>query len=299
MRSKFAMSFIILVLFSFVPTVFAQDDTDTTRWKTPIIIDFTTNQAAYSDSWTGGEAGSVNWASNLNAIAEKQLSSKFHFKSTLKLSFGQTITQDSTKEWSDPQKSTDLIDWENVGRLTLNSFVDPYAAFRVESQFYDGSVIAKKRYLSPILITESAGFAKKVYNKNNKEIITRLGFALRQLKKTVILDTLLLTTTDSTLTDGGLESVSDATFKFNDKLSYSGKLTLYKAFFFSKSDEVKGTVYEDDWKAIDINWENILNAQVSKVITVNFYAQLLYDKEISKKGRFKETVAIGFVYKFM
>ncbi len=299
MRSKFLLSVTFLILLSFVPNIFAQEKTDTTGWKTPVIIDFTTTQAAYSDSWTGGEAGSVNWASNLNAVAEKQISPKFHFKSTLKMSFGQTITQDSTKEWSDPIKSTDLIDWENVGRFTLNMFVDPYAAFRVETQFYDGSIVAKKRYLSPMLITESIGFAKKVYNNNNKEIITRLGFALRQLKKTVILDSLLLTTTDSTLTDGGLESVSDATFKFNDKLSYSGKLTLYRAFFFSKSDEVKGTVYEDDWKAIDINWENILNAQVSKVITVNFYAQLLYDKEISKKGRFKETVAIGFVYKLM
>ena len=84
MRSKFAMSIIILVLFSFVPTVFAQDGTDTTGWKTPTIIDFTTNQAAYSDSWTGGEAGSVNWASNLNAVAEKQMSEKFHFKSLIK-----------------------------------------------------------------------------------------------------------------------------------------------------------------------------------------------------------------------
>ena len=299
MQSKLLLSATFLALLSFVPNIFAQEKTDTTGWKTPVIIDFTTTQTAYSDSWSGGEAGSVNWTSNLNAIAEKQMSQKFHFKSTLKMSFGQTITQDSTKEWSDPKKSTDLIDWENVGRFTLNTFVDPYTAFRVETQFYDGSVIAKKRYLSPILTTESVGFAKKVYNKNDKEIITRLGFALRQLKKTVILDSLLLTTTDSTLTDGGLESVSDATFKFNKKLSYTGKLTLYKAFFFSKSDEVKGTIHEDDWKTIDINWENILNAQLSKVITVNFYAQLLYDKEISKKGRFKETLAIGFVYKLM
>ncbi|RKX19943.1 MAG: hypothetical protein DRP35_06895, partial [Candidatus Zixiibacteriota bacterium] len=239
MQSKLLLSATFLALLSFVPNIFAQEKTDTTGWKTPVIIDFTTTQTAYSDSWSGGEAGSVNWTSNLNAIAEKQMSQKFHFKSTLKMSFGQTITQDSTKEWSDPKKSTDLIDWENVGRFTLNTFVDPYTAFRVETQFYDGSVIAKKRYLSPILTTESVGFAKKVYNKNDKEIITRLGFALRQLKKTVILDSLLLTTTDSTLTDGGLESVSDATFKFNKKLSYTGKLTLYKAFFFSKSDEVK------------------------------------------------------------
>ncbi len=80
-------------------------------------------------------------------------------------------------------------------------------------------------------------------------------------------------------------------------MTFTGKLTLYKAFFFSGSDAVAGLETENDWKKIDVNWENIISAQVSKVITVNLYTQLLYDKEISKRGRFKETVAIGFVYK--
>ena len=82
------------------------------------MIDITTTQTGYSNSWVGGEAGSINWVSNLNGSAEKQLHSKFNFKSTLKLSFGQTTTQDAeTKDWSRPKKSTDLIDFENVGEI--------------------------------------------------------------------------------------------------------------------------------------------------------------------------------------
>ncbi len=299
MRSlKTIFVFTILFIFSISLSTLGQDVKDSTaHWKTPVIIDFTTTQAAYSDSWVGGEAGSVNWASNLNGSAQKQINPKFNFKSTLKLSFGQTLTQNAeTKDWSKPKKSTDLIDWETVGRFTLNFFVDPYTAFRLESQFYDGSNIAKKLFLNPIKFTESAGFAKKLYTAESNEIITRLGLGIRQLTKTVIIDA-ALNTDDSTFTDGGFESVTDATFKFNDHLTYTGKLSLYRAIYFSKSDAVKGTEYEDDWKALDINWENIVNAQLSKVITVNFYAQFLYDKEISKKARIKETMAIGFVYK--
>ena len=202
-------------------------------------------------------------------------------------------------EWGDWRKSTDLIDWENVGLFTLHKFVDPYAAFSVETRFYDGTNKDKKLWLSPLRLTESAGIARKVYKKKDDFILSRLGMALRQTFKSNIVDNVTLETVDSTLTDGGLESVTDASLTLHENILYTSKLTVYRAFFYSKSDEVKGTVYEDDWKAIDINWENIFAAQVTKFITVNLYTQLLYDKQISKKGRFKETVAVGFSFKML
>ena len=63
--------------------------------------------------------------------------------------------------------------------------------------------------------------------------------------------------------------------------------------FFSESDEA-GT---DDWKAIDVNWENRVSAAVAKYVTVSLYLQLLYDKETDTRGRFKETLALGLTYK--
>ena len=100
-------------------------------------------------------------------------------------------------------------------------------------------------------------------------------------------------------TDGGLESVTDASLKLHENILYTSKLTLYRAFFYSEKDELIGLENEDYWKAVDVNWENIVSAQVTKIITVNLNTQLLYDKEISKKGRFKETVAIGIVFKMI
>jgi hypothetical protein len=290
----------IFALILIIPTfVLAQDDTDTTGWNKSLVVDVTTTQTSYSNSWVGGAAGSVNWVGNLNGSAEKQLYHWLDFKSTLKLSFGQTITQDAeTKKWSSPKKSTDLIDWENVGLLTLYKFVDPFAAFRLESQFMDATVPAKKLYFTPIKLTESAGISRRFYKKGDDLLSSRIGLALRQIIKTNI-DTLdaLLPTVDSTLTDGGIESVTDLNLTLRENLQYTAKLTLFKAFFYSKSDQVKGTPSENYWKAIDVNWENIVTAAITKIITVNFYTQLLYDKEVSKKGRFKETLGIGFVFR--
>ncbi len=290
----------ILTALTLAPVAPAAADSSQAGWKKSLIIDATTTQTSYSDSWVGGEAGSVNWVSNLNSSAEKQLKEWFDLRSTLKLSFGQTITQDAeTKNWSKPNKSTDLIDWENVVRFTLHKIVDPYAAFRLETQFVDGSVEAKKRFFSPLRLTESVGIARKFYERENDHITSRLGLALRQTMKSVIIDSLVMTLEDSTLTDGGLEAVTEVVLALSEKLHYTGKLTVYKAFFFSEKDKVKGTPFEDDWKAIDVNWENIISASISKIITVNFYTQLLYDKEVSKKGRFKQTLGIGFVFKMI
>ncbi len=298
MKKIFTISFILLLIIA--ANVTAADST-ANNWKRSLVVDLTTTQTGYSDSWVGGEAGSFNWVLNMNSSAEKQLSERFDFKSSLKVSFGQTKTQDAeTKEWSPAVKSTDLIDFENVGKFTLGGYFDPYVAFRVETQFYDGQVESMKQYFSPLKLTESAGIARVFFKKDKETLSSRLGVGLRQIMKSVVVtDVEEFFVLDTTLTDGGLESVTDAVFKLSERMTFTGKLTLYKALFFSESDAVKGLESEDYWKAVDVNWENIISAQVSKIITVNLYTQLLYDKQISKKGRFKETIAVGFIFKLI
>jgi DUF3078 family protein len=296
---RFLISFAAILILS--AAVSAEDST-IVGWNKSLAVDFTVTQTSYSDSWTGGEAGSINWVSNLNGSAEKQISPKINFRSSLRLSFGQTHTQNTDledKPWKKPQKSTDLIDWENVGKFTMGWFVDPYVAFRVESQFYDGAVPDHKRWLSPMKLTESAGVAKNLYKKDKDFVSTRLGLGIRQLMVKTFKDMIDYETETLTSTDGGLESVTDAELKLHKNIKYTSKLTLFKALYYSKKDDVVGTVREDYWKAIDVNWENIVSASITKIITVNLYTQLLYDKEVDLKGRWKETLAIGFVFKMI
>lgn len=294
-----------------VGSVAAQDADDTLYvWKTNLVWDFLATQTTYNDAWVGGEVGSFSWQTNLNGMAQRQFSPIFHLKSTLKTSFGMTSTQDeATGDWSKPRKSTDLIDWENVGSFTLHKFVDPYVAFRLETQFYDGrynnrlfgtTYSTKKLWFSPLKLTESAGGTRKLYEKENDIVTSRLGFAFRQIMQSYIDTTdAALPQLDTTTTDGGFESVTDAVLTLSDKMLYTGKLTLYKALFFSESDKVKGTEQEDYWKAVDVNFENIIVAKVSKVVAVSFYVQLLYDKQVEKKGRLKQTLALGITYSLL
>lgn len=291
---KITKYYLILAVFTmFAGNLSAEDDTSKVSIKS-VIFDFTTTQSSYSDSWVGGEAGSLNWASNLNAFSRSFLSPTFELRSRLKLSFGQTLIQNAdTKNWSKPQKSTDLIDFESVGSYLTKWYVNPYVAFRAETQFYDGRNSLKKLFLSPLKLTESAGATRKFYEKDKDFVSTRLGLGIRQIITKMITDTVALTTESETSTDAGFESVTDADLPLHKNIRYNGKLSLFKAFSYSKSDDVKGTPAEDYWKSIDVNLENSFTAAVTKIVTVNLYLQLLYDKEISRKGRIKETLALG------
>jgi len=268
-------------------------------WEKSLNLALNATQSSYSDSWTGGEEGTVTWAATADGIFSKQFTHLFSLKNTIKLGFGQTVTQNAeTKNWSKPAKSTDKIDLEALGLYNLDAYVEPYTAVRFESQFLDASVETNKRYINPIILTISAGIAKQLYKKDKDNILTRLGFAM---KRNINRGALVISGTDTTeenisSTDNGFESVTDVKLVLSDKLGYVGKLTLYKAFFFSKKDDYAGTEAEDYWKAIDLNWENTLTASISKYIQVTFYTQLLYDKQISKKGRLKETLALGLTY---
>jgi hypothetical protein len=276
------------------------------EWEKSFDLSLNLTESSYSDSWVGGEAGNVTWAANGNGIFARQMSPKFRLRNTIKLAFGQTVSQDKDdKTWSKPTKSTDKMDLESLGLFTIDAFIEPYAAVRFESQFLDASVDTNKRYINPILLTESAGIARQILKREKDEVLTRLGFAVRQHinRDAYVYE---ITPTDTTVsietftsTDGGIESVTDAKLVLSDKLGYLGKLTLYKAFFFSKKDDFKGTEAEDYWKAVDVNCENTLTASVSKYIQVSLYVQLLYDKQISTKGRLKETLALGLTYKLL
>ncbi|MGB5107201.1 MAG: DUF3078 domain-containing protein [Candidatus Zixiibacteriota bacterium] len=267
------------------------------HWQKTMALDITAAQAAYSDSWVGGEAGTFAWVSNLNAKMERRFSQKFNFKLNLRLAFGQTTVQDEeSKSWSKPKKSTDLIDWENVATFPLEAFVDPYLAVRFESQFLDASVAEKKRYFNPKKLTYSGGIARVFYRKEKGELTSRLGMALRQLMHNDIVNLETLETKSSTDTDGGIESVTDAQFELSKRVQYIGKLSMFKGLFSSISDDVEGTEFEGFWKAVDVNFENTLKVSVSKIMTVILYNQFLYDKEITKKGRIKQTMGVGLTF---
>lgn len=271
-------------------------------WKVSVDANITLTQNAYSDNWVGGEAGNLSWTFNSNSLAEKQLNSKINNKNTLTLSFGQTHYQDKeTKKWAKPDKSTDLIDFETVFRFTLGGFVDPFVAGRVETQFYDVSDPQKSRILNPVTFTESFGIARVWIKQEKREWTTRLGMGLRQhLDRQALVDALAGKRGNKTSNDGGLLLVDDfKTPLAHEKITYTSKLTVFQALFYSESKKLKGLPNQDYWKSTDVNWENIFSASITKYLMVNLYVQFLYDKEVRLGGRLKQTLSLGLTYKLI
>ena len=49
---------------------------------------------------------------------------------------------------------------------------------------------------------------------------------------------------------------------------------------------------------VDVNWENILTLKVNRFITASVTTQLIYDADVIERTQFKETIGVGFGYKF-
>jgi hypothetical protein len=270
-------------------------------WQIASDINLTLTQNAYTDNWDGDETGSLSWVFNSNTLAEKQLTSGVNNKNTLKLSFGQTHKQDEdSKEWDRPSKSTDLIDFGSVFRFTYGWPVDPFASGRVESRFLDTSDPEKTRTLNPTTFTESVGIARVFIKEENRELTARLGGAVRQhLDRDALPEG--ETERENVLTDdAGLEFVTGFRTPLADgAITLTSDLTVYQALCYSESDALEGLPGADDWKSLDINWENTFAAAITKHIVVNLYVQVLYDKEIDADVRLKETLSLGFTFKLL
>lgn len=267
-------------------------------WELALNTNLTVNQNAYSGNWVGTETGLLSWAAGVDFGAEKQMSSITNTKNTVKLALGYTTTQDTAGAWGNPSKSTDLIDLESVLRFTLGIFVDPFASARLESQFVDKSDTGLTRYVNPMKVTEGFGVARVIFKEPKRELTIKFGGAFKQDIDRQRLDSL---GARATLVDnyGGLLFTTDYnTPIFGEAVTYVSKLSVFEALFFSGASKLTGE-NKDYWKQPDINWENTFSAAITKIITVNLFAGLAYDREVASGARLKETLALGLSYRLI
>jgi hypothetical protein len=267
-------------------------------WALSLNANLNANQNAYSSNWTGTETGLLSWAAGVDFGAESQLSSITNNKNTLKLALGYTTAQDTAGTWGKPGKSTDLIDFESVLRFTLGAFVDPFASARLESQFIDASDTGLTRYVNPMKLTEALGVARVIFKRPKSELVSKFGGAFKQNIDRQRLDT---QGARSTVLDnyGGLLFTTDYnTPLFNEAVTYTSKLSVFQALFFSGASKLTGPD-KDYWKMPDVNWENTFTANITKLLVVNLYAQLQYDREVHSGARLKEALSVGLSYRLI
>lgn len=261
-------------------------------------------QSAYSTNWAGGDKGAIVWTLGANTTAERQFTERFNLSNQLAIAYGQTSRQrvDTSNPnelvWDAPEKTTDQILFESIGRWTLGGYVDPYAAVRVESQFLDQTYPNGDLTLNPVKLKESAGIARQWIKTEKEELLSRLGFGFRQtLARSFTSAPPSQETSRFTTNDGGVEFQSKATWPLLEgKVLYKGDLLVFQPVFFSKSDaleqfdalvrqgdasrpaEPQAEAVADFWKATDVNFQNTFSAGITKAISVNLFVHWVYDK---------------------
>ena len=47
---------------------------------------------------------------------------------------------------------------------------------------------------------------------------------------------------------------------------------------------------------IDVNWNTLISAKITKLIAVNFNVKLIYDRDVSVKRQLKQALTVGLTY---
>lgn len=256
-------------------------------WKIDSDIMANLTQSQFSENWAGSELSTITWAATANTVAQKQVADWLNNKNTLKLAFGQTHLQERDEAgvvtWNKPLKSTDQIAFESLFQFTLKAFVDPYLSVRMDSQFLDQRDENETLLVNPIIFTESAGIMRTILDAEKTKLNIRVGGAVREnwdRKETGI------------PIDGGVEGIIEYKQIISTlNASYNSKLTAYQAIF--KSDASEGN---DNWKALDLKWENMISFKLWKALSLNLNLNLIYEKEQSPDIQWKEVLGLGLSY---
>jgi hypothetical protein len=307
------------------------------HWKLTTLFKLNLSQSTYSSNWAGGDHGSVVWVLGSDTKAERQFSRQVNWANQLQLNYGQTLQQEPESEgstqlvWASPRKTTDLIQLESTARFTLGGWVDPYASLRFDSQFRDESNPYGAINLNPIRLMETAGMARVFQKTAERELISRLGLGLRETFSRTIVDPVTKHLESYTARDGGLEFQTQVTQPMLEKkVLYKGKLLVFLPVYYSRSGDLETFDQEaialdptresvqGFWRAPDVNFQNELTTQITKLVGVSLIVQLVYDKYdqstnvdpklplgdriqlvdrgVRKAGQLRETLALTFSY---
>jgi len=216
------------------------------------------------------------------------------------LEYGQQQNQDNeTNHYSKPNETSDRIDLMSTLLITWHAFFDPYVSGRFESYFTDNRG-GKNLMLNPMIFTESTGISKTFWDEETRDWIASFGFSVRQSIDSNYPINLDGGFGDHNVLDGGLQLQSEMTTPIaKDRIQLATKLTLYQALLNSESDDLEGEINGDYWRAIDLDWETSLTANITRLVMVNLKFRLLYDKEIDLGGRLRQALSAGLTYSFI
>lgn len=328
----------VLVLGAVLPAFGAEEGALVSgQWQEKLEMGVNILQSSYSRNWNGGDKGSVVWAGAIDAGLERQFGASTNWRNTLNLAYGQTHSQDRTAAgtliWKRPDKTTDNVQFESLLRWTTRSGWDPFFAFNFNSLFEDLTADpARPLTLNPLKFKESVGISRTLYAREKQVLMTRLGVAFIQNSRKYYLNAAPDgATATSSSSEAAAEWITEyAVGALKGRVDWASKLTLSLPFSYSGKSIFEdgmttvGTLPADiaDYTtALDVDFENTFTAAITKVIAVKLFIHWVYDKydnsvkpvvdqggalvneaavaqAVRRAGQYKQTLALGFVYKF-
>jgi hypothetical protein len=276
-----------LALIGFAINVSAQEAQPDTSpkpaygWKKNLVGGLNLTQVSFNDWQQGGE-DALAWTLTLDGKFEND-QPKTNWATSYKFAFGQTKLGEQGI-----RKTDDKIDLETVLTYKLGSYVNPYFAATLKTQFArgfqyaaDGTKTQVSKFFDPGYLTQSAGFGYQPA----PQVKTRLGVALREIITSdfaIYSDDPATDEIEKTKVQGGMESVTNVDWKLAANLLLTAKLELFAPF--------------ETFDEAIVRSDNTLAAKVSKYVTVNLNVQLINERKVTPRTQVKETIAIGLSY---
>ena len=266
--------------------IFAQSEPVDTSWKKGGFIGLNFSQVGLTN-WAQGGDNSVAFASSANLFAN-YIKGNVDWQNSLDLAY--SLVQSGTDKL---RKSDDRIDFTSKYSRKMSDHWLYGIIFNFKSQFADGFIYPDdsnivSKFFSPAYMTLSPGITYKPLDYF-EVFISPLA-----AKWTFV--------NDKNLSDVGAYGVDPGktvrtelgaylNMKFKKDIMENVNFTSKLELFYNYTDS-------ENAGEIDVNWENILTMKVNRFITASVTAQLIYDADVIERTQFKETIGVGFGYKF-
>ncbi len=283
---KFQLVAVVLfaaVVFCHVnPVICEEEAPPPLGWDNELLAYLNLNQASF-DNWSAGGENTMGWQTGLTGIFTNYAPRR-EWVNTLRLAYGMQKAGDQ-----EAIKSIDEMRLGSVYNYIANYHVDPYVAFRFESQFAkgyaysDSDKVEVSNFMDPGYFTESLGIGRTFLEKI---IRSRMGLAFKQ----TVTDKFPIPYADDPETEKtekvrnkvGLEWVTTVDWQISESLRY---ISLVDVFSDMKASN-----------QIDVRWDNLLAAKVASFVTVALDFRLFYDRDISTRRQLNQALSIGFTY---
>ncbi|MDD8017648.1 MAG: DUF3078 domain-containing protein [Bacteroidota bacterium] len=264
--------FIFVVMFSSYS--FAQ--TDSTNqiygWKHTVVAGITGTQMSFKD-WAQGGENALSYSALVDGKSIQDLEST-NWSNSYKLAYGQT------RLGSKPlRKTEDKLEFESVLTYKVGTVINPYVSASLKTQFdvgykYDDASNTQtpvSRLWAPAYLQQSIGAGYQPI----AQLKTRLGAALREVRSKAGY-------IENNKTEGGLESITDGEFIFQENVRLTSKLEMFAPF--------------NTLDVVVVRSDNMLAVKITKIVSITFNAQFINDANIAPQTQIKEILGLGIVY---